>query len=338
MSVPERVALDGDYDAVVVGAGFGGLYALHRLRKLGLSIIGFEAAPEVGGTWYWNRYPGVRCDVPSLYYSYTWSAVLRREWRWSEKYATQPEILDYARYVAERFELRDLIRFETRVTAATFDEAEAIWQVTTDRGDRIRARFCVMASGCLSVPNNPKVPGLESFRGPIYHTARWPEQPVDFSGLRVGVIGTGSSGVQAIPLIAEAAREVVVFQRTPNFSVPARNRPLHDADYEQFEAAYPSYLESLESPNSGRVNAAAFEAPIPSREEQWRRYEELWQEGDGGILLSFPNLLTHEAVNDVACDFVREKIGQIVKNPKTAAALSPTGYPLGVKRICVDTN
>ena len=168
MSAPERGALEGDYDAVVVGAGFGGLYALHRLRELGLSVIGFEAAPEVGGTWYWNRYPGVRCDVPSLYYSYTWSADLRREWRWSEKYATQREILDYARYVAERFELRDLIRFETRVTAATFDEAEAVWQVTTDRGDRIRARFCVMASGCLSVPNSPRVPGLESFRGPIY--------------------------------------------------------------------------------------------------------------------------------------------------------------------------
>jgi len=165
MSVLERTACEGDYDAVIVGAGFGGLYALHRLRELGLSVIGFEAAPEVGGTWYWNRYPGVRCDVPSLYYSYTWSADLRREWRWSEKYATQREILDYARYVAERFELRNLIQFETRVTAATFDEAAATWQVTTDRGDRIRARFCVMASGCLSVPNNPKVPGLESFRG-----------------------------------------------------------------------------------------------------------------------------------------------------------------------------
>jgi cyclohexanone monooxygenase len=338
MSLSERTALDGDYDAVVVGAGFGGLYALHRLREVGLSVIGFEAAPEVGGTWYWNRYPGVRCDVPSLYYSYTWSSDLRREWRWSEKYATQREILDYARYVAERFELRDLIRFETRVTAAAFNEADAIWQVQTDRGDRIRARFCVMASGCLSVPNNPKVPDIESFRGPIYHTARWPEEAVDFSGLRVGVIGTGSSGVQAIPLIAAAAAQTVVFQRTPNFSVPARNRPLHDADYEQFEAAYPAYLESLESPNFGRVNAAAFEAPIPSREEQWRRYEELWREGGGGFLLSFPNLFTHEAVNDVACDFVREKISQIEKNPKTAAALSPTCYPLGVKRICVDTN
>ncbi|KRR16096.1 cyclohexanone monooxygenase [Bradyrhizobium lablabi] len=333
-----RDALEGEYDAVVVGAGFGGLYALHRLRELGLSVIGFEAAPEVGGTWYWNRYPGVRCDVPSLYYSYTWSAELRREWRWSEKYATQREILDYARYVADRFGIRDLIRFETRVTAAAFDEAENIWQVSTDRGDRIRARFCVMASGCLSVPNNPKVAGAESFRGRIYHTARWPEQPVDFSGLRVGVIGTGSSGVQAIPLIAEAAQQVVVFQRTPNFSVPARNRQLRDEDYEQFEAAYPAYLESLESPHFGRVNSAAFEAPIPSREEQWRRYEELWQEGGGGILLSFPNLLTHEAVNDVACDFVREKISQIVKDPRTAAALSPGGYPLGVKRICVDTN
>jgi cyclohexanone monooxygenase len=337
-AMEDRAAIAADYDAVVVGAGFGGLYALHRLRELGLSVIGFEAAPEVGGTWYWNRYPGVRCDVPSLYYSYTWSAELRREWRWSEKYATQREILSYARYVADRFQLRDLIQFQTRVTGAAFDEATGTWTVRTDRGDQIRARFCIMSTGCLSVPNTPKAPGMESFRGPIYHTARWPQEPVDFTGLRVGVIGTGSSGVQAIPVIAEAARHVVVFQRTPNFSVPARNRALEDEDYEQFEAAFPSYLESLESPNFGRVNAAAFEAPIPSREEQWRRYEELWQEGGGGLLLSFPNLLTHEAVNDVACDFVRHKIREIVKNPKTAAALSPAGYPLGVKRICVDTN
>ena len=334
----DRAAVDGVYDAVVVGAGFGGLYALHRLREQGLSVIGFEAAPEVGGTWYWNRYPGVRCDVPSLYYSYTWSDELRREWRWSEKYATQQEILSYAKYVADRFQLRDLIQFQTRVTGAAFDEAAGTWTVCTDRGDHIRARFCIMTTGCLSVPNTPKAPGMENFRGPIYHTARWPEAQVDFSGLRVGVIGTGSSGVQAIPVIAEAARQVVVFQRTPNFSVPARNRALEDEDYAQFEVAFPSYLESLESPHAGRVNAAAFEAPITSRDEQWQRYEELWQEGGGGILLSFPNLLTHEAVNDVACDFVRHKIREIVKDPKTAAALSPSGYPLGVKRICVDTN
>ncbi|MBR1280976.1 NAD(P)/FAD-dependent oxidoreductase [Bradyrhizobium sp. AUGA SZCCT0177] len=334
----ERAAVEGDYDAVVVGAGFGGLYALHRLREKGLSVIGFEAAPEVGGTWYWNRYPGVRCDVPSLYYSYTWSEELRRDWRWSEKYAARREILDYAKYVADRFKLRDLLRFQTRVVSASFDEASGRWLVRTDRGDQIRARFCIMATGALSVPNSPKTPGLESFRGPIYHTARWPEQEVDFSGLRVGVVGTGSSGVQAIPLIAEAAKHVVVFQRTPNFSVPARNRALGDEDFEQFDAAFPAYCESLASPNAGRVNSSAFEAPIPSRDEQWRRYEELWQEGGGGFLLSFPNLLTHEAVNDVACDFVREKIRQIVKNPTTAAALSPSGYPLGVKRICVDTN
>jgi cyclohexanone monooxygenase len=334
----ERAAVEGDYDAVVVGAGFGGLYALHRLREKGLSVIGFEAAPEVGGTWYWNRYPGVRCDVPSLYYSYTWSEELRREWRWSEKYAARREILDYAKFVADRFQLRDLLRFQTRVVSASFDEAGGRWLVRTDRGDQIRARFCIMATGALSVPNSPKTPGLESFRGPIYHTARWPEQEVDFSGLRVGVVGTGSSGVQAIPLIAEAAKHVVVFQRTPNFSVPARNRALGDEDFKQFDAAFPAYCESLASPNAGRVNSSAFEAPIPSRDEQWRRYEELWQEGGGGFLLSFPNLLTHEAVNDVACDFVREKIRQIVKNPKTAAALSPSGYPLGVKRICVDTN
>jgi cyclohexanone monooxygenase len=182
------------------------------------------------------------------------------------------------------------------------------------------------------------VPGLERFRGAVYHTARWPEHEVDFSGLRVGVIGTGSSGVQAIPLIAQQAAQLTVFQRTPNYSIPACNAPLRDEDYAKFEADFPAYLQSLESPHHGRVNSSAWEAPVPSRDEQWQRYEELWQQGGGGFLFAFPNLLTHEEVNDVACDFVRQKIREIVKNPTTAAALSPTDYPLGVKRICVDTN
>jgi cyclohexanone monooxygenase len=327
-----------DCDAVVVGAGFGGLYALYRLRELGLSVQGVETAPDVGGTWYWNRYPGVRCDVPSLFYSYSWSPELRREWRWTQRYAEQAEILAYARYVADRFDLRPLIQFETRVVEAAFDEAAGRWIVRTDRGQTLRARFCIMATGGLSMPNTPAIAGVETFQGPIYHTARWPEEAVDFSGRRVGVIGTGSSGVQAIPKIAETAEQLTVFQRTANFSVPALNRPLQAADYEEFETGFPAYLESLEGGDFGRVPPTAFTAPIPSREEQLARYEELWNSGgSGGFLRAFPNILTHHEVNDVVADFVRQKIREIVKDPATAAALSPSGHPFGVKRLCVDT-
>ncbi|MBR0900487.1 NAD(P)/FAD-dependent oxidoreductase [Bradyrhizobium tropiciagri] len=337
---PDREArppLVAECDAVVVGAGFGGLYAIYRLRELGLKVIGIEAAADVGGTWYWNRYPGARCDIPSLLYSYTWSEELRQKWRWSEKYAAQPEILRYARHVADRFELRSLIRFDTRVIDADWDEAGESWTVRTDRGDCIVASFCVMATGNLSVPNKPKLPGLERFRGPVYHTGQWPHQEVDFSGLRVAVIGTGSSGVQTIPMVAKAASRLTVFQRTPNYSVPARNAPLSDADIAAAEPMIAKYRESLETPEFGRVPANAFDASVPARDVQWARYEQLWEQGGGGILTAFPNILTDEAVNDVACDFVRDKIRGIVDDAATAEVLSPKDYPLGVKRICIDT-
>ncbi len=323
------------FDAVVVGAGFGGLYALHRLREQGLSVVGVEAAPDVGGTWYWNRYPGCRCDWPSLYYSYSWSPELRSEWRWTELYAGQPEILAYARFAAERLGLRNLVRFETRVTSAAFDDDET-WLVRTDRGEALRARFCVMATGCLSVPSEPDFPDLESFAGPIYHTGRWPHEPVDFAGLRVGVIGTGSSGVQTIPMVAREADRLTVFQRTPCYSVPARNRPLTEEDLEAFEADFPLYLAGLDSERSGRVSADAFEAPVPPREEQLEHYEAFWQRGGGAILLAYPNMLTSREVNQVACEFLREKIRQVVEDPATAEVLCPR-YPLGAKRICLDT-
>ena len=323
--------------AVVVGAGFGGLYALHRLRGLGLSVQGIEAAPDVGGTWYWNRYPGVRCDVPSLLYSYTWSPELRAEWRWSERYAAQAEILRYIGHVADRFDLRSLIRFETRVVSATNDDDAGVWTVRTNRGDSFRARFCIMATGCLSVPNTPDIPGLADFGGTVLHTAQWPHQPVDFTGKRVGVVGTGSSGIQAIPVIAETARQLTVFQRTPNFSLPSRNRPLTEQDHAQFEAGFEAYLESLQHSDFGRVPPGAATAPVPPRDVQWQRYEALWQEGGGAILYAFPNILTHHGVNDVACDFVRGKIREAVHDPLTADDLCPTNHPLGVKRICVDS-
>lgn len=333
----ERSFLQEEYDAVVVGAGFGGLYALHRLRERGLSVAGIEAAPDVGGTWYWNRYPGVRCDVQSLFYSYSWSPVLRREWRWSEKYAAQAEILRYIGYAADRYRLREFIRFETRVIGADYDDDAGMWTVRTSRGDSLRARFCIMATGCLSVPNTPQIPGLDSFGGPIYHTAKWPLEPVDFSRQRVGVVGTGSSGIQAIPVIAESARQLTVFQRTPNYSMPSRNRPLSEQDHVEFESGFAAYLETLQHSDFGRVPPTASTAPIPSRDAQWRRYEELWQEGGGAILYAFPNILTRHEVNDVACEFVRGKIREIVEDPRTAEDLCPAGYPLGVKRICVDS-
>jgi len=326
-------------DAVVVGAGFGGLYALHKLREIGLSVRGLEAAPDVGGTWYWNRYPGARCDVPSLFYSYSWSPELRREWRWTNRYAGQEEILSYARFAADRLDLRKLIQFDTRVASATFDEKSERWIVETDRGGRLVARFVVMATGGLSVPNTPDIPGVADFEGAIYHTARWPQEPVSFEGKRIGIIGTGSSGIQAIPMIAKTARQLVVFQRTPNFSVPARNRPLTDEDHKSFDAGLEAYLASLEQSDFGRVPPTAFAAEVPPRDVQWKHYEKLWNEGgSGGFLKAFPNILVHPGVNDVAADFVRQKIREAVKDPKTAAALSPEGYPFGVKRLCVDTD
>ena len=196
----------------------------------------------------------------------------------------------------------------------------------TDGGESFRARFCIMATGCLSVPNTPSIPGFEDFRGAVYHTAKWPHDPVDFSGKRVGVIGTGSSGIQAIPVIAETAAQLTVFQRTANFSMPSRNRPLTEQDHVQFEAGFAAYLESLQHTDFGRVPPTAATAPVPSREVQWQRYEELWQEGGGAILYAFPNILTHHGVKNVACDFVRQKIRETVQDPETAEDLCPTGH------------
>ena len=221
-----RPSETGEFDAIVVGAGFAGLYMLHRLRGLGFTARVYEAGGGVGGTWYWNRYPGARCDVESLQYSFSFSEELDQEWNWSEKYSPQPEILAYANHVADRFDLRSQIVFDTRVTAATFDEDTDSWLIETDRGDRVTAKFCIMAVGCLSAPNRPAFPGMDDFRGPIYHTGEWPHEGVDFTGLRVGVIGTGSSAIQSIPIIAQQASQLTVFQRTATWSVPAWNEAL----------------------------------------------------------------------------------------------------------------
>ncbi|HWA61077.1 MAG TPA: NAD(P)/FAD-dependent oxidoreductase [Caulobacteraceae bacterium] len=332
----ERKAISAnDLDAVVVGAGFGGLYMVHRLRGLGLKIQGFEAGGDVGGTWYWNRYPGARCDIPSLFYSYNWSPELQKEWRWTEKYAAQPEILAYAEHVADRYDLKSAFAFDTKVTSAVWDEADQRWTVKTDRGDEVRARFCIMATGCLSVPRAPKIEGEESFRGRVFHTGKWPHEPVSFAGQRVAVIGTGSSAIQSIPQIAQEAGHVFVFQRTPNFSVPAHNTPLTQADIDAFWQQYPEYRKMILDGTPGIAGGSVFASL--TAEQQRARFEELWKIGGAGFLGALADLLTNPIANDAAADFVRERIREIVKDPKTAEAMLPDDHPIGAKRICVDT-
>jgi cyclohexanone monooxygenase len=325
-------------DAVVVGAGFAGLYMLHRLRGLGLSARVLEAGSGIGGTWYWNRYPGARCDVESLDYSYSFSDDLQQEWRWTERYASQAEILRYVEHVADRFELRRDIALETRVTAAHFDEAAKRWIVATDRGECWAARFCVMASGCLSAPQAPAFAGLDRFAGQWFQTGRWPHEEVDFTGQRVAVVGTGSSGIQAIPVIARQAESLVVFQRTPNYSVPAWNAPL---DPEQERRVKADYAEVRRRNRESRVGYVVpvntFSALEASPEKRFREYEKRWQRGGLGFGGTYADLLTSQEANDTAAEFFRGKIREIVRDETVAETLIPRDYPLGAKRICVDS-
>src|SRR5215831_8113084 len=327
-----------DVHAVIVGAGFAGLYMLHRLRQLGLSARVFEAGDGVGGTWYWNRYPGARCDVESMDYSYSFSDALQQEWKWSQRYASQPEILRYIDHVADRFELHRDVQLSTRVTSATFDDAERMWTVTTDRGDRVAARFCIMATGCLSTAQVPKLPGLETFRGRTYHTGRWPHRGVDFAGQRVGVIGTGSSAIQSIPIIAAQAAHLVVFQRTPNFSVPARNAPLDPEFERQVEATYADFRRQARESRVGFVvERSEASALAVTSEERRGAYEKRWGRVGLGFTATYVDLLTSQEANDTAAEFCREKIRAVVRDPKIAELLSPKDYPVGTKRMCMDT-
>jgi cyclohexanone monooxygenase len=326
-------------DAVIVGAGFAGLYMLYRLRGLGLQCIVIEAAGDVGGTWYWNRYPGARCDIESLEYSYQFSEALQRDWAWTERYASQPEILRYAGHVADRFDLRRDIRFDTRVLSARFDDAAGRWAVGTSDGATLSAKFVVMATGCLSVTNLPAIPGIEGFAGPIYHTGKWPHEGVDFSGRRVAVIGTGSSAIQSIPHIAAQAAHLTVFQRTANYSVPARNRPIEAAEREAFGFDIPGHRAANSAMPFGfgarygvteQMAATADEATLEAE------YERRWQIGGLPFMGSFADLFVDPAANQTAADFVRRKIAGIVRDPAVAEMLSPT-FVLGCKRLCVDS-
>jgi cyclohexanone monooxygenase len=327
-----------DFDVVIVGAGFAGLYALYRLRSAGFSVRAFEAAPDVGGTWYWNRYPGARCDVESVDYSYSFSAELEQDWRWAARYATQPEILDYLRHVSQRFDLRRDIQFETRVVALGYDAATSRWTVRTDQEDLVSAQFCVLATGCLSDAQIPDLPGTSDYRGHIYHTGTWPG-PVDFTEQRVGVIGTGSSGIQVIPEVAAQADRVYVFQRTPNFSIPARDRPL---DPETERAVKASYSERRAA--AQRSPAALPVAPpavgVSDVDDEGRNaiLEGAWEVGGNAMQLTFTNLLVDEATNHVVSEFIRSKIRAVVEDREVAELLCPRDYPFGAKRVCKDTD
>jgi cyclohexanone monooxygenase len=328
------------YDAVVVGAGFAGMYMLHRLRGLGLSVRVYEQGDGVGGTWYWNRYPGARCDVESMQYSYSFSDELQQQWDWSERYAPQPEILKYANHVADRFDLRRDIQFSTKVERAAFDERANLWSVTTSQGNTVTANYMILATGCLSNARVPDIKGLNDFKGKVYHTGHWPHQPVDFTGLRVAVIGTGSSAIQSVPVIAEQASHLTVFQRTANFSIPARNAALTAEERESFRSRYPEIRRfAREEARNGIYQELPDRGALDDADNERRtKYEQRWAKGGLTFMGVYNNLALDTAANDTAASFVREKIAEIVRDPGTAKLLQPTNHPIGSKRICVDTD
>ena len=333
-------AVPSAVDVVVIGAGFAGLYAHHKLRQLGLKAFGFEAASDIGGTWYWNRYPGARCDVESLDYSYSFSPELLDEWHWSERFATQPEILQYANHVAERFGLRRDYAFETRVTSCSFDEAANQWLVRTDRGDEVRCRYLFSAVGCLSLPKPPEVAGLEQFKGRWVQTGCWPHEPVDVAGKRVAVIGTGSSGIQSIPILAEQAAQLTVFQRTPNFSVPAHNGPIDPLYEAQIRADYVAHAKRNRMTRGGFPQRIATGLPAMSvsEEERQAKFEEAWAFGTFALQSVFIDISSNPESNAAATAFVHMKIRAAVNDPALADRLMPRTFPFGTKRLCLDTD
>ena len=327
-----------DHDVCVIGAGFAGMYLLKRLRDAGFSAHVFEAGADVGGTWYWNRYPGARCDVESLLYSYSFDEELQQEWVWTERYPAQEEILRYCRHVADRYDLRRDISFGTTVESAAYDAADNRWTLRTTTGARTSARYLISAVGCLSVARVPDFPGLDSFRGERYHTGQWPHETVDFTGKRVAVIGTGSSGIQSIPIIAEQAAHLTVFQRTANFSIPAHNHPLDPAEQERVKADYPRLRAEARRSRGGALTYPtgnqALDLPEPERRAELDRR---WATGGVTFMAAFADSMISPAANEVSASYVRDRIRQIVRDPELAELLCPRDHPIGTKRICVDT-
>lgn len=330
-----------EFDAIVVGAGFAGMYMLHRLRQQGLKVRVYEAGSGVGGTWYWNRYPGARCDIESMEYSYQFSEELQQEWDWSERYSPQPEILKYANHVADRFNLRSDIQFDTRVESAHYDSLKHRWEIETDSGQRVTARFCIMATGCLSSANTPEFSGLDKFQGKTYHTGNWPHEGVDFTGLNVAVIGTGSSAIQSIPIIAEQAKTLRVFQRTANYSVPAANQPLPEEEKAEIKAHYATIREQNKLMPAGfgirHIQEENGSAKALEAEQREARLEEYWQRGGLLFMAAFDDLSLDAESNEFAAEFVRNKIREKVDDPHTAELLCPDNV-IGCKRLCADTN
>lgn len=325
-------------DAIVIGAGFGGLYAVHRLRQAGLAVRGLEAGGDVGGTWYWNRYPGARCDVISLDYSYAFSPDIEQSWTWSETFAAGSEILAYANFVADQLDLRRSYVFETRVSAIAYDDARRVWSVETDSGERHEARYLVMATGPLSLPKPVDIAGAAQFKGELYRSSRWPKGPVDLAGKRVGLVGTGSTGIQITPVVAEVARELHVFQRTPSFTLPMRNSSLSPDYVAQLKAHMSSLRAAARNTFAGGVRPVSTRPLFSvSIEERTALMEDAWRHGALAFLGLFSDLLVNQAANDVVADFVRDKISQVVSDPVTAEALKPRGYPIFTRRPCLDT-
>ena len=327
-------------DALIIGAGFAGMYQLIQLRdRLGLSTRILEAADGVGGTWYWNRYPGARCDSESHSYCYGFSKELLEEWEWSERYPEQPEILRYLNHVADRFDLRRSISFNTPVTACTYNEAENRWHVSTATGQTYTCQWLITAVGCLSSANVPAIPGLDTFRGDWYHTGQWPHQGVDFTGKTVAQIGTGSTGIQAAPVIASQAAHLTIFQRTANYSVPAHNAPLTRDFQDWVKQNHPEIRAVMKStPNGHPFRIAERKVADVSPEEREALYEAAWAKGGLQFRATFQDLLVNKAANDTAADFLKRKIRDIVKNPETAAVLSDIDHPYAAKRPPIDSH
>ena len=326
------------WDAVVVGAGISGLYLLHRLRQMGFSCQVIEAGADLGGTWYWNRYPGARCDTYSLEYSYSFCPQLEQEWQWSERYPSQGEIWRYLNHVAHRFDLRSSICFNTRLTGAEFQADSNQWQLQLDPAQQLSCRFLLLATGCLSSPNMPDIDGLQTFKGPIYHTARWPQSPVDFSDQRVGVIGNGSSGLQIIPELAPQVKQLVVFQRTAQYAVPSRNRPLDSQEVTAIKADYPGFRARNRQQSSAQmsnVETCQQSALSVSPAERQQLYQASWQQGGFVFYATFNDLMRNQQSNQTAAEFIRTKIGQIVNDPERAKLLSPQ-HVMGCKRPALE--
>jgi cation diffusion facilitator CzcD-associated flavoprotein CzcO len=325
-------------DVIVVGAGFGGMYAVYKFREMGLRVAGFEVAGDVGGVWYWNRYPGARVDLPSIDYSYSFSPEIEQEWTWSEEFASQPELLSYLNFVADRLDLRKHIQFNTRVTAATWDDLRKLWRVETDRGDTVEATYCVMATGPLSVPKDPDIPGIGRYEGELLRAARWPHRPIGFAGKRVGVVGTGSSGVQIVQEVGRQAGEMFVFQRTPSISMPMRNQKLDPEFVAEVKRNYAGIREAARNSPTGGVrpwSTRAYFSVTPARRRQL--LEDAWQAGGLAVLGTFTDLMTNAEANAQVAEFVFAKVSEVVKDPVTAEKLKPRGYPIFARRPCIDT-